>query len=155
MEKWRRFSVRASSSFSKRNIQISPSTSLCTRPDPEIHQDGTILVTVHHPLAWKHISEIHVEGTRICPSTVICPEEAEGLTRVVSAQNCCADPGEILWGAYVQIFDDLASWHEDCQPRLVPDDSVREISEAGVESWREESCSTAASGYGLLLENGR
>jgi hypothetical protein len=106
-------------------------TRVCLKTEPEIEREVTILAMVHDALAWMNITESAGENRkRLCSRTLIYPAEAEGLTRVISAQDVRADSREGLWDDYMRIFHDLAGYSEDLQPRLIPYDSVYEIAVA-------------------------
>jgi hypothetical protein len=125
------------------NLKWLNTTRVCTILDPEVWMDVTILATIHDALAWKHIAGLLTEdGKRLCPRTVTHPAEAEGLTRVLSGQDVRAGFRDALWPDYAHIFEDLARYHENFQPRLTADDSVREISEAGLDQSHSDACST-------------
>jgi predicted RNA-binding Zn ribbon-like protein len=90
-------------------------TMLGAVPNPEIQRDVTIFATVHSAIAWKHTAEPRTERM-VCQWTVICPAEAVRLTQVLSARDPPAHPRQDRWEANVQIFADLESWHDNCQP---------------------------------------
>jgi hypothetical protein len=116
---------------------------------------SSILARVHDDLAWKHIAEhADEDGRRLSWSTTIGSAEAERLTQAISAQDVRADPRGGIWEDYAIIFEYLATYRANCQPHLIPDDSVRHNSEADLDAWRDHDCSTAVRGYRLVIEDG-
>jgi hypothetical protein len=119
------------------NFKWLCTTIVCNKPEPELETDVAILATVHDALTWRHNAEPSDEnGKWIRLGTVIYPAEAKGLSRVLSAQDVRADPRDprdTLWEDYARILEDMAGYGENCQPSLVADDLVREISEVELE----------------------
>jgi hypothetical protein len=63
-------------------------------------------------------------------------------------------PREILLEAYEEIFSDLSSWDDVCQPQLIPDNKVTQIWGDELDACKLEAQSVAVSGYRLVLEDG-
>jgi hypothetical protein len=53
-----------------------------------------------------------------------------------------------------QILLDIGSWEASCEPRLIADDRVSEISAEELDQWKDESLELAVSAYQLVLEDG-